>query len=76
MKPEGHLFILAQVSMLLCPCAVAHFPRELPLPPPEWVRRGYNLKRWTDFPQGGHFAAAEEPELLAQDIRAFFRPFR
>lgn len=59
-----------------CPCAVAHFPRELPLPPPEWVQRGYNLKRWTNFPQGGYFAAAEEPGLLAQDIRAFFRPFR
>jgi hypothetical protein len=28
------------------------------------------------MPRGGHFAAFEEPELLAQDIRAFFRPFR
>jgi len=28
------------------------------------------------LPRGGHFAALEEPELLAQDIRAFFRPLR
>jgi pimeloyl-ACP methyl ester carboxylesterase len=28
------------------------------------------------MPRGGHFAALEEPELLAQDIRAFFRPLR
>jgi hypothetical protein len=29
-----------------------------------------------DMPQGGHFAAAEEPELLAEDIRTFFRGLR
>ena len=28
------------------------------------------------MPRGGHFAAMEEPELLAEDIRAFFRQFR
>jgi hypothetical protein len=28
------------------------------------------------MPSGGHFAAAEEPELLARDLREFFRPLR
>ncbi len=28
------------------------------------------------MPRGGHFAALEVPELLVQDIREFFRPFR
>jgi len=28
------------------------------------------------MPRGGHFAAMEQPELLAEDIRAFFRPLR
>ena len=28
------------------------------------------------MPRGGHFAALEEPELLARDIREFFRPLR
>jgi pimeloyl-ACP methyl ester carboxylesterase len=58
------------------PCAIAHFPKELPFPPRAWIERGYNIQHWTDMPQGGHFAAAEEPDLLAEDIRAFFRRFR
>jgi pimeloyl-ACP methyl ester carboxylesterase len=58
------------------PCAVARFPREILSPPREWVERGYNVQRWTDMPRGGHFAALEEPELLAEDIRAFFRGLR
>jgi pimeloyl-ACP methyl ester carboxylesterase len=56
------------------PCAIAHFPREISFPPREWVERGYNVQRWTEMPRGGHFAAAEQQELLAADIRAFFRP--
>ena len=28
---------------------------------------------WTDFTEGGHFPAMEEPKLLADDIRTFFR---
>ena len=41
-------------------------------PPREWAERLYNVRRWTAMPRGGHFAAAEEPELLARDIAAFF----
>jgi pimeloyl-ACP methyl ester carboxylesterase len=41
-------------------------------PPREWAERLYNVCRWTPMPRGGHFAAAEEPELLARDIAAFF----
>src|SRR5213082_839436 len=41
-------------------------------PPREWAERVYNVRRWTPMPRGGHFAAAEEPELLARDIAAFF----
>jgi pimeloyl-ACP methyl ester carboxylesterase len=55
------------------PCAIAHFPKEILFPPREWVERGYNVQRWTEMPRGGHFAAAEQPQLLAEDIRAFFR---
>ena len=51
--------------------AIAHFPRELPIPPRIYVERGYNVTRWNEFPRGGHFAAVEEPELLAADIRSF-----
>lgn len=58
------------------PLAVALFPHELPMPPRSWVERVFDVRRWTEMPSGGHFAALEQPELLAQDIRAFFRPLR
>ena len=58
------------------PCAIALFPRDLSHPPREWAERCYNVQRWTEMPRGGHFAALEEPELLVEDIRAYFRPFR
>ena len=45
--------------------------------PREWAERRYtDLRRWTEFSKGGHFIAAEEPELLAAEIRKFFRQFR
>jgi pimeloyl-ACP methyl ester carboxylesterase len=58
------------------PCAVAHFPKEILFPPRAWVERGYNIRCWTEMPRGGHFAALEQPELLAEDIRSFFRDLR
>jgi len=58
------------------PTGVVRFPLEDPFPPRRWVERGYNVQRWTEMPRGGHFAAAEEPELLAEDVRLFFRPWR
>jgi pimeloyl-ACP methyl ester carboxylesterase len=54
------------------PCAFASLPKEISAPPRVWVERGYNIQRWTDMPRGGHFAAAEEPQLLAEDLRSFF----
>jgi len=58
------------------PCAIARFPKEEPFPPRKWIERGYNVQHWADMPCGGHFAAAEQPELLADDIRKFFRRYR
>jgi hypothetical protein len=42
----------------------------------ELAERYYTVARWTEMPSGGHFPALEEPQLLAEDIRAFFRPLR
>ncbi len=39
-------------------------------------RRYTNIQRWTMMQKGGHFAALEQPEALAREIRAFFRPLR
>jgi pimeloyl-ACP methyl ester carboxylesterase len=45
-------------------------------PPRELAERFFNITRWTNMPRGGHFAALEEPQLLAEEIREFFRPLR
>jgi pimeloyl-ACP methyl ester carboxylesterase len=66
----------AQGEFVHPPCAIACFPKEITFAPRKWVERGYNVQRWTKMPRGGHFAAAEEPELLAADIRVFFRTLR
>ena len=58
------------------PAAFAMFPKDLTSPPREWGERFFNVQRWTTMPRGGHFAALEEPALLAEDIRAFFRTLR
>jgi pimeloyl-ACP methyl ester carboxylesterase len=58
------------------PAAFALFPADISRPPREWAERFFNVQRWTEMPRGGHFAALEEPELLAEDIRTWFRPFR
>ena len=58
------------------PMAMALFPAEMPTPPRSYVERVFNVERWTHMPRGGHFAALEQPQLLAEDIRTFFRPLR
>jgi microsomal epoxide hydrolase len=58
------------------PAGFAMFPHDLLTPPRSWAERFFNVRHWTEMPSGGHFAAMEEPELLAEDIRAFFRPLR
>jgi pimeloyl-ACP methyl ester carboxylesterase len=58
------------------PTACALFPREISTPPRKWVEARYNLVRWTPMPRGGHFAALEQPELLVNDVREFFRTLR
>ena len=36
----------------------------------------HDLRRYTEMPRGGHFAAAEQPELFLEDVRSFFRELR
>jgi pimeloyl-ACP methyl ester carboxylesterase len=67
---------LSATNSVKPPVAVALFPKEIPMPPRELAQRGYNITRWTEMPAGGHFAAMEQPELLASDLREFFRSLR
>jgi pimeloyl-ACP methyl ester carboxylesterase len=59
------------------PFACAVFPYELfVVAPRQWVEASHNLVQYTVMPRGGHFAAMEEPELLVEDMRKFFRGLR
>ena len=58
------------------PAAHARFPKEMIQVPRSWAETVYDIRRWTVMESGGHFAAAEEPEALAADVRAFFRELR
>ena len=53
------------------PTGIARFHKEEPFPPRRFIERGYNIQQWTDIPKGGHFAAMEQPALLANDIMRF-----
>ena len=79
--PSAHRYFenthsLPQLGRIDVPTGVALFPSDVLLPPREWAEKNLNIMRWTHMPRGGHFAAMEEPELLAEDIRAFFKKFR
>jgi pimeloyl-ACP methyl ester carboxylesterase len=67
---------ISETRPVKVPTAYALFPKEILHPPRAWAERVYDIRRWTVMPAGGHFAALEEPELLAADLRAFFRDLR
>jgi microsomal epoxide hydrolase len=55
------------------PTGYAAFPREILRPPRSLAAKTYvDIRRWTVMPNGGHFAALEQPEGLAREIHAFF----
>jgi pimeloyl-ACP methyl ester carboxylesterase len=61
---------------IAAPMACADFPKEVIWSPRKWLESRYDIQRWTPMPRGGHFAAMEQPNLLVDDIRAFFRTVR
>jgi pimeloyl-ACP methyl ester carboxylesterase len=58
------------------PTGLAIFPHEIAPPVRALAEQACRLVHWSPQPRGGHFAALEEPGLLVEDIRAFFRPLR
>lgn len=67
--PEG-----AKISV---PTGYVEFPHEIMRPPRSVAQSLYtNIKRWTVMPEGGHFAALEQPGALAREIREFFKTLR
>src|SRR5580658_8532577 len=64
--PSGFSFFPGDIS----------FPGDTAGPPRAWLDRVANVVRVTEPARGGHFAPFEEPELYAEELRAFFRPYR
>jgi pimeloyl-ACP methyl ester carboxylesterase len=59
------------------PTGYCEFPREILRPPRSLAARTYaDIRRWSVMARGGHFAAMEQPQALAEELRAFFRPLR
>jgi pimeloyl-ACP methyl ester carboxylesterase len=59
------------------PAGFTTFPGEIFQAPRSWVEKSYpNLIYFNEVDKGGHFAAWEEPELFATEVRAAFRPLR
>ena len=64
----------AEISL---PVAITVFPDDVYRPPETWARRAYrNLIYFHEVDKGGHFAAWEQPQLFAAEIRAAFKSLR
>ena len=65
---------LAPGQRITVPAALCMFDHDSP---PTWSGRAYtDLRHRIRMPRGGHVPASEEPDLLAADLRSFFRPLR
>jgi pimeloyl-ACP methyl ester carboxylesterase len=58
------------------PSGFSLFPGDIVRPPRAWLERTANVVRVTEPARGGHFAPFEQPELYAEELREFFRPYR
>jgi pimeloyl-ACP methyl ester carboxylesterase len=79
-ETSGQSVVLAaaqKTSEISLPVAITVFPEEVYRAPETWARRAYrNLIYFNEVDKGGHFAAWEQPELLAAELRAAFRSLR
>jgi pimeloyl-ACP methyl ester carboxylesterase len=79
-ETSGQSILLAsaqKTSEIALPVAISVFPEEVYRAPETWARRAYrNLIYFNEVDKGGHFAAWEQPELFAAELRAAFRSLR
>jgi pimeloyl-ACP methyl ester carboxylesterase len=77
-RPENFVpaFVHDRVPVVEAPTGILQFAGDIWLQPRKWAERYYNLQRWRVEPKGGHFAPMEAPEVLIDELRAFFRPLR
>ena len=62
----------AFTTYLATPLGVSNFPREIAIPPMDWMRAVANVQFYKEHEKGGHFAAVECPDELVADLREWF----
>ena len=73
---ESHFNFYAAADVSV-PAAVSAFPGENYLAPRSWTERAYhNLIYYNQPAKGGHFAAWEQPQIFAEEVRAGLRSLR
>ena len=71
-REEGGRLFPKNFKKITIPTGIAVFPKEMSeWPPRSYVERIFNVKQWSKMNSGGHFAALEKPDLLAEDIKGF-----
>ncbi len=68
---------IPQGEAVTVPAGYCEFPCEILRPPRSIAERTFtNIQCWSVMERGGHFAAMEQPELLAREVQEFFRSLR
>src|SRR3954451_19642281 len=78
-RAHGSVIVAAaqKTADISLPVAITVFPDDVYRAPETWARRAYrNLIYFHEVDKGGHFAAWEQPELFAAELRAAFRSLR
>ena len=65
-----------RMPVVEAPTGITYFAPDKPPGDMAWTETYFNRRLYRVHPSGGHFAPAEEPELLVEDIREMFRPAR
>jgi hypothetical protein len=65
-----------QLPAVRVPAGFTLFTRDGPVPPISYLENTYDLRFHHVCSRGGHFAAAEQPETIVEDLRTMFRPLR
>ena len=69
--------IVSEGKTIDVPMGYAQFPFEILRPPRIIADTVFsNIRRWSEMPKGGHFAAMEQPAALASEVLEFFRELR
>ena len=78
-RARGSVIVAAaqKTAEIALPVAITVFPEDVYRAPETWARRAYsNLIYFHEVEKGGHFAAWEQPELFAAELRAAFKSLR